>query len=955
MSFSFKKVSAIMLCALLTAQMLFFNAAYASAEETQAVSGIRLDRKAYYSEVRADYPEYSSEDEISFLAADAVLNSGAVIKEDKGLLSDLSEPELSFELNIPSSGIYNIAVDYKIAGGASSSDAVRSLKINGAVPFAEAERILFTRSFADDGEIGLNTAGDEIRPSVKEIRERRTTFLYDSGGFYSEPLEFLFESGKQTLTLSYVSCDIYIYSITLTPVKVTPSYAELSAQYGNTAIAKGVEEIYQAEASMSERSDSSIRMESNSDPAAVPQAKGYKKLNVVGGYRWREGNQRITYSFNIAQTGYYKFSIRYLQNWNDGLPSYRRIEIDGEVPCKELQEYRFEYGDTWATETLKSTKGDMLFYLEKGIHTLTMTVVLGELSEIVQKVYDNMLIVSDMVQSINKLTGGDADPNYDYEFFKNIPNLKQDMQTVSNGLSELAQNLDSITSKSTSMSGNFRSISSQLNKMINNPFSIAKRVDQFTSAQTNLGTYYSSMQLLPLMMDEFSVASPEKEVKARKASIFQKIGTACYNFLISFSKDYNGVAGTLSGDTQITEIIDVWVARGTEWTEAIKYLADSEFTPKTGILVNMNVVPSSQLNTGSANVLLLSLVSGTAPDAAMGVSANSPVEFAIRNAVCDLSLFEDFKEVSGRFIEKIFIPLTYNGGIYALPETMNFNCLFYRKDIFSKYSFRLPDTWNDLYYDLLPALYQNGMGFYMPQDFTTFLYQNGGSFYSEDGLYSNLGTNEAYMAFKQYTEMFTNYGSPVSANFLTRFRTGEMPVGIGSFQFYIQLCTAAPELVGNWEIAPLPGTVKENGSVDRSTGGLASECDIILAKNSKKAAAAWEFLKWWSDTDTQITYADELESLIGVEARWNSANAEAFSSLDWSVNDRKVIEEMWQWAAETPVVLGGYYTTRYINNAFNSVVVSGNLSVRDALEEAVEAIDRELKSKQAEYGVMRGD
>ncbi len=948
-----KKIIAVMTVAVFLAQ-LFLCGKSISAEEKQITLSQSVSRKPYYSEVKVNYPNYKATETLFFSALETAVGDFE-ISEDSGILSDSSKPKISFELNVPNSGIYNILIDYKITGSASTTDAVRRVEIDGILPFSEAERISFCRRFTDEGEITLNTSGDEIRPDVKEIRSRNKTYLYDSGGFYSTPLEFVFESGIRTFSLEYISCDMNIYSISLVPVKEIPSYEQLKSGYGDTNTSKAIEEFFQAESSMKERSDSSIRMESNSDPAAVPRALGYKKLNVVGGFRWREGNQFITYSFKVPKDGYYKLTFRFLQSWNDGLPSYRRIAIDSEVPCSELLEYCFNYDDVWATETLNINGEDMLFYLKEGEHTLTMTVVLGELSSIVKSVYDNMLIVSDMVQSINKLTGSNADPNYDYEFFKNIPTLENDLKIVSDSLIKLADELDAKTAKTTSMSSNFRSISSQLEKMIKDPFSIARNVDRLTSAQTNLGTYYSNMQLLPLMMDEFSIASPDVEPQKRKANFFQKIFTSCYNFILSFSKDYNGVAGIVSSDSKITDTIDVWVARGTEWAESIKYLTDMEFTPESGILVNMNVVPSSQLNTGSANVLLLSLVSGTAPDVAMGVSANSPVEFAIRDAVCDLSQFDGFDEVKERFIDKIFIPFTYNGGVYALPETMNFNCLFYRKDIFSKYSYKIPDTWNDLQYDLLPKLYQNGMGFYMPQDFTTFLYQHGGSFYTENGLKSNLGTNEAYTAFKQYTEMFTNYGSPVSANLLTRFRTGEMPIGIGSYAFYIQLCTAAPELVGNWEIAPLPGKAKNDGTVDRSTGGLAGECDIILSKNSKKAESAWDFLKWWSDDETQITYANELESSIGVEARWNSANLEAFSSLDWSINDRKVIEEMWQWANETPVYLGSYYTTRYINNAFNSVVVSGNLTVRDALEEAVEAIDRELRNKQIEYGVLSGE
>ena len=79
---------------------------------------------------------------------------------------------------------------------------------------------------------------------------------------------------------------------------------------------------------------------------------------------------------------------------------------------------------------------------------------------------------------------------------------------------------------------------------------------------------------------------------------------------------------------------------------------------------------------------------------------------------------------------------------------------------------------------------------------------------------------------------------------------------------------------------------------------------------------------------------------------------QVFQSLDWEEGDLAVLGEQLKWATETPVGLGCYYTTRYVNNAFNSVVVSGKMTVRDALENAVKEINRELKMKQEEYGVF---
>ena len=94
---------------------------------------------------------------------------------------------------------------------------------------------------------------------------------------------------------------------------------------------------------------------------------------------------------------------------------------------------------------------------------------------------------------------------------------------------------------------------------------------------------------------------------------------------------------------------------------------------------------------------------------------------------------------------------------------------------------------------------------------------------------------------------------------------------------------------------------------------------------------------------------------MGVEARWNTANLTAFESLEWSPSDLSVLREQFKWATETPIVLGGYYTTRYITNAFTNVVVSGTHSARDAMEEAVKEINRELAMKQREYGVSTNE
>ncbi len=57
----------------------------------------------------------------------------------------------------------------------------------------------------------------------------------------------------------------------------------------------------------------------------------------------------------------------------------------------------------------------------------------------------------------------------------------------------------------------------------------------------------------------------------------------------------------------------MWVSRGRDWAQIIKQMIDEDFTPETGIKVNVNVIPA-----GEMQVLLLANTSGLAPDVALG-------------------------------------------------------------------------------------------------------------------------------------------------------------------------------------------------------------------------------------------------------------------------------------------------------------------------------------------------
>ena len=270
----------------------------------------------------------------------------------------------------------------------------------------------------------------------------------------------------------------------------------------------------------------------------------------------------------------------------------------------------------------------------------------------------------------------------------------------------------------------------------------------------------------------------------------------------------------------------------------------------------------------------------------------------------------------------------------------------------------VPETWTDVYERTLPILNQNGLQF-APAGFSTFIFQLGGQYYTDDGLRTALDSPVAYQAFKEWTEQYTSYGMPIEYNFFNRFRTGEMPIGIANYGMYVQIATAAPELYGRWDIAMVPGHVREDGVIDRSIGNIADTCSVILSQTAL-ADEAFTFLDWWTSTDVQVQFGRELEALLGTGARWNTANVEAFGRLPWDRTHRDVILKQMEWGKEIPVVLGGYFTSRHLNNAWNRVVMSGmnipivnkkraRVSARDSLDQAVKDINRELMAKQEEY------
>lgn len=357
-------------------------------------------------------------------------------------------------------------------------------------------------------------------------------------------------------------------------------------------------------------------------------------------------------------------------------------------------------------------------------------------------------------------------------------------------------------------------------------------------------------------------------------------------------------------------------------------------------------------------------MSGKAPDVALSMGRGDPLNYALRGAVCALEELEGFEELRSNYTPTAFDPFYLDGHCYAVPETENFLMLFYRTDVFEELGLTAPNTWDDML-DVAEKIQRNNMNIGLPYAsldayavvsqgigsqtiYPTLLLQNGNGLYSDDFKSTKFDTTVAIDAFKSWCDYYTQYNFPLYKDDFNRFRTGEMPLAITGYTFYNQLMTAAPEIRNLWEMYLLPGTLKEDGTVDRTTASSGTASMIL--KSVKNLDAAWEFVKWFNSSEIQGQYGVEIENVVGAAGRYNPANINAISFLPWSSKELKLITDQMKYVVDLHEIPGGYYVSRNLDNAFKAVYYD-NENYREALSYWNKQINREIERKRSEFGL----
>ena len=869
---------------------------------------------------------------------------------------------ITYDFVVEEAGFYGLGIDYYPIMGKSGA-IQRAVFIDGALPYRELALVEYPRVWQnavtedaiDENGVRqkkweMDNQGNDMKPTMVEAPQWMRSGLYDSSGYNTGELLVFLSRGAHSLTMISTREPMLLGGIAFRNLPEIKTYEEVLAlqDAADKTASKG--QVIRIEAENADRTSSQMLypVSDQSSSAVYPSSAKALKNNTIGGNSWRINGQWLEWDFVASEAGYYEIALHVRQNFQRGVFVSRKITIDGVVPFKEMEAYGFSYTQNWRTDVLKSRGGEpFLFYLEKGNHSLRMESVLGEFANIVSRMQEIVYDLNAVYRRVIRITGVVPDIYRDYQIESNLPGLNDELDALRLRLDEVIADLNAVAGERSDKDRVLITMRDQLNELIKDNERFTKVMSSFRINVRACGTWITQVIQQPLQLDSIILSSPDAKVQANHAPWYEAIGYEMARLYYSFVIDYNQIGNVAEASADATGIT-LWIGSGRDQAGVIKSLIDKAFTSVHGINVNVMLV--------DMGTLLQATLAGQGPDVAVFVGNDLPLNYGLRNAVADLRQFADLDEVKKRFNQSAMTPLEFDGHTFGLPETQTFPMMFYRKDILKELGIALPDTWDDVKV-IMTALAQNQMEFGMvPSEalFATILYQNGGEYYTKDATRSALDTDEAINAFRIYSNYYTDYKLDKETSVEERFRTGESPIIIADYTTYNNFQVSAPDIKGLWGFAAVPGTLKADGTVDRTVASGGSAC--VMMDASKEKEAAWEFLKWWTMAETQTLYGREMESLMGAAARVPTANIAAFQNLPWPVADREALESQFAFTRGIPQVPGGYFTYRNVGNAFYRVTTkTDTVSPREELMDKIILINDEIRYKRIEFGLPLGD
>lgn len=893
-------------------------------------------------------------DILNYKASDGAVTEVVDYGIEKDCVSWLdSEGTITWTFNVEQAGLYNLEMFYHPVASTNTTIEV-VLRIDGESPFDEAELIELDRYWHSATAIGYDAKQkNQKRPPQEEYDCWVTYPIKDKDGLINTPYFFYLSEGEHTLSLDGVKTNLYMKGIRFYNSEELPSYADIAPtqeQIDNTpALADNQAILFEAESPVYTTSSTLYPTYDRTDYTVSPSHPVNKRYNTIGTDTWDQATQSICWEFEVPADGYYTIQMKARQSTMRGFFSNRRVYINGEVPCKELDCVKVKYDPNWQTVELCDGDGNPIYlYLEADKkNTIMLEAIPGDIGEVMQRLDDLIYELNYYYRRILMITGPSPDEYNDYYIDEQIPELLSVFQNAIDTLYAEKAGIEELTGEGSEAS-TLQTMAVILQMAVDEPDDIPLMLSSIKDQISAVSAWMRDYRDQPLELDYIEVKTVHDKYKDAGSNFFSAFAFGFQSFIGSFFEDYTSITDSTE------QALNVWVSLGRDQATVVSELVSSEYNQEHSTPISISLVQGAVLE---------ATLAGKGPEVALFIGGDFPVVCASRGLLVNMKGFTDYDEVVSRFSEDITTLYEFNDGVYGIPLTQNFPMLFYRTDVLEELGYDAPPESWDALIDMLPDLQRKYLevGLILPSNvssqvfdagntFVLLMNQTGQSFYNEKQTATTFDTEAAVEAFTKWTKFYTVYDFDQTYDAFTRFRTGEMPIMVQNYTFYNQLSVAAPEIKGLWDFTHVPGTYRtENGKTILDYTANSGSSGAVIFQSCSNKQAAWEFIKWFTETETQVSYGKNIEAIMGPLGRYDTANLEALSRLNWSTAEYRKISDQMANLKEVPIIPASYAVTRNVYNAFRAVV-NNQKNPRYQLSSYNRDINSEIVRKLKELG-----
>lgn len=864
-----------------------------------------------------------------------------------------SEGTITWSFDVKKAGLYNLEMLYYPVASTNTTVEV-SLRIDGENPFDEVKLVELDRYWHSETAIGYDARQkNQKRPPQVEYDCWVTYPIKDKDGLINTPYFFYLSEGEHTISLDGVKTNIYMNGMRFFNTEELPSYADIAPtqeQINNTpASTAGTAILFEAESPLYTSSSTLYPTYDRTDYNVSPSHPVNKRYNTLGTDTWDQATQSVCWEFEVPAAGYYTIRMKARQSTMRGFFSNRRVYINGVVPCKELDCIKVKYDPNWQTVELCDADGNPIYVeLKAGKNQLMLEAIPGDIGQVMQRLDDLIFELNYYYRRILMITGPSPDEYNDYYLDDQIPELLDVFQNAIDTLYAEKKGIEELTGEGSEAS-TLQTMAVILQMAVDEPDDIPMMLSSIKDQISAVSAWMRDYRDQPLELDYIEVKSVHDQYKDASSNFFSSFAFGFQAFVGSFFEDYTSISDST------TQALNVWVSLGRDQATVVNELVSSEYNPNHSTQIAISLVQGAVLE---------ATLAGKGPEVALFIGGDFPVVCASRGLLVNMKGFTDYDEVVSRFSEDVTTLYEFNDGVYGIPLTQNFPMLFYRTDVLEELGYDAPPESWDALIEMLPDLQRKYLevGLILPSNvssqvfdagntFVLLMNQTGQSFYTENQHATTFDTEAAVDAFTRWTKFYTVYDFDQTYDAFTRFRTGEMPILVQNYTFYNQLNVAAPEIKGLWDFTHVPGTYRtdENGNKFLDYTANSGSAGAVIFQSCSDKQAAWDFIKWFTETETQVEYGKTIEAIMGPLGRYDTANLEALSRLNWSTAEHAKISDQMAHLQEIPIIPASYAVTRNVYNAFRAVV-NNQKNPRYELSSYNRDINNEIVRKLKELG-----